>query len=329
MNYVWGTERRFNAYSDYFRKEFGERVQKLSINAGFTCPNRDGTSGRGGCTFCDNRAFSPSYNDACKPVTQQLNEGINFHKVRYRRVRKYLAYFQAYSNTYAPLEDLKRIYQPALDHPEVLGIVIGTRPDCVDAEKLDYFAELARKCFLVIEYGIESIRNETLERINRGHTFETAVWAINETSRRGIHCGAHMIIGLPGEGREQWIRSAEVLSELPLHSIKFHQLQIIKGTVIEKEYNQDPKQFVEFEVTEYLHLMADIIERLNPNFIVERIAGEVNPGTAAREGWGMRYDQVLTYFEKILEERNTWQGRLYLGKNGKMEGWNATVNNEQ
>ena len=314
MKFLWGTERRFNAYSDYFRREFGERVQKLSVNAGFTCPNRDGTKGRGGCSFCDNKAFSPSYNNACKPVTQQLNEGIEFHKVRYRRVNKYLAYFQAYSNTYAPLEELKKIYQPALDHPDVLGIVIGTRPDCVDEEKLDYFAELSRKCYLVLEYGIESVSNDTLGRINRGHTFESSVWAVNETSKRGIHSGGHMIIGLPGEDRDHWLQSAVSLSQLPLHSIKFHQLQIIKGTAMESEYINDPGRFKRFELREYLHLMADIIERLNPEFIVERVAGEVNPGTAVREGWGVRYDRVLTEFEKIMEERNTWQGRLYGGR---------------
>ncbi len=154
MEYSWGTERRFFAYADMLKQRFGERVQKLTVNAGFTCPNRDGTVGRGGCTFCDNRAFNPSYNQSCKPVLQQLDEGIKFHKVRYRRVKKYMAYFQAYSNTYAPLEELRSIYQPALDHPEVVGIVIGTRPDCVDSEKLDYFAELAKKTYLVIEYGI-------------------------------------------------------------------------------------------------------------------------------------------------------------------------------
>jgi len=311
MAYPWGTYRRFNAYSDYFRKVFGERVQKLSVNAGFTCPNRDGTVGRGGCAFCDNRAFNPSYNEACKPVRQQLDEGIAFHKNRYRKVRKYLAYFQAYSNTYAPLEELKVIYQPAMDHPDVVGIVIGTRPDCVDQEKLDYFEQLAKDLYLVIEYGIESINNTTLAAINRGHTFEATRHAIIETAARGIRTGGHMIIGLPGETREQWIRSVEVLSALPLHSIKFHQLQIIRGTAMERKYQDDPERFHFFEMEEYLQLMAGIIERLNPSIVVERIAGEVNPGTASRKGWGLRYDRILARFEEIMEERNTWQGRLY------------------
>jgi radical SAM protein (TIGR01212 family) len=311
MEYPWGTKRRFNAYADYFRKVFGERVQKLSVNAGFTCPNRDGTKGRGGCTFCDNRAFNPSYNEACKSVRQQLDEGIVFHKNRYRKVRKYLAYFQAYSNTYAPLEELKAIYQPAMEHPDVVGIVIGTRPDCVDHEKLDYFEQLAKERYLVIEYGIESIYDATLAAVNRGHTFEETRRAITETAARGINAGGHMIIGLPGETREQWLSSAEVLSGLPLHSIKFHQLQIIRGTVMERQYRADPGKFHFFEMEEYLQLMADIVEKLDPRIVVERIAGEVNPGTAAREGWGLRYDRVLSRFEEILEERNTWQGRLH------------------
>jgi radical SAM protein (TIGR01212 family) len=312
MEYPWGTNRRLNAYSDYFKLEFGGRVQKLTVNAGFTCPNRDGTVARGGCTFCDNSAFNPSYNDSRKPVLQQLNEGIEFHKVRYRRVKKYLAYFQAYTNTYAPLEDLKRIYLPALEHPDIVGIVIGTRPDCVDEEKLNYFEELAKKTYLVIEYGIESVDNVTLEAINRGHTFETTKWAIQETAKRNIRCGAHMIIGLPGEDRAHYLESAKLVSELPLHSIKFHQLQLIKGTAMAKEYAKDPDRFVAFEMEEYLQLMCDILEKINPAFVVERIAGEIGLDMAVREGWKIRYDQVLRRFEEILEERETWQGRLFV-----------------
>jgi len=311
MVYPWGTTRRFNAYADYFRKIFGERVQKLTVNAGFTCPNRDGTKSWGGCTFCDNRAFNPSYNETGKPVRQQLDEGIVFHRKRYRKVRKYLAYFQAYSNTYAPLEELKSTYQPAMEHPDVVGIVIGTRPDCIDSEKLDYFEKLARERYLVIEYGIESINDATLAAVNRGHTFEVTRKAIVDTAARGINVGGHMIIGLPGETREHWIQSAAVLSGLPLHSIKFHQLQLIKGTAMERQYRADPGKFYFFELEEYLQLMADVVEVLSPRLVVERIAGEVNPGTAAREGWGMRYDRVLARFEEILEDRETWQGRLY------------------
>ncbi len=315
MKYSWGTERRFNGYADYFRKIFGERVQKLTVNAGFTCPNRDGTVGRGGCTFCDNRAFNPSYNDPCKSVKQQLDEGIEFHRSRYRNVRKYLAYFQAYSNTYATLEHLKQVYQPALEHDDVIGVVIGTRPDCIDDTKLDYFEQLARETYLAIEYGIESVRNETLRAVNRGHTFEQTQEAIINTAARGIRTGGHMIIGLPGEDRSDWLKAAELLSALPLHSVKFHQLQIIRGTAMEKDYRKNPERYKLPGMEEYLSQMVEVIERLNPAIILERIAGEVVPGTAATEGWGVRYDQVLQRFEKILEERDTWQGKLYEPKN--------------
>lgn len=317
MKYAWGTTRRFNAYADYFRKEFGERLQKVTIDAGFTCPNRDGKVGRGGCTFCDNRAFNPSYNKATKPVTQQLDEGIGFHRRRYRRVTKFLAYFQAYSNTYAPLDKLKEIYRPALEHPRVEGIIIGTRPDCVDEEKLDYFAALAKETFLVLEFGIESVNNQILTEVNRGHNFEQTRWAIMETAARGIRCGGHMIIGLPGEKEEHWLKAAGILSGLPLNSVKFHQLQLIKGTAMEMDYRENPGKFRKFEMEEYLQLMAGIVERLRPTIVVERIAGEVNPGTAATEGWGVRYDQVLKRFEEILAEKDTWQGRLYSGVSGE------------
>lgn len=313
-DFPWNTERRFNAYSEYFKSKFGERVQKITIDAGFTCPNRDGTCGRGGCTFCDNRAFNPSYNRPDKPVLQQIDEGIRFHRNRYRKVRKYLAYFQTYSNTYASVEKMKSIYQPALDHPEIIGIVVGTRPDCVDDEKLDYFRKLSEDHYVVIEYGIESVFDRTLERVNRGHNFEATRRAIEATAERGIRTGGHIILGLPGEIKEDWISSAAILSELPLSGIKFHQLQLIKGTAMAMDYKKHPEDFVRFELNEYLEIAADIIERLNPEFIVERVAGEVSPSLSLMPGWGIRYDEVLRRFEHVLDQRDTWQGRLYQGK---------------
>jgi len=309
--YLWKSDRRFNACSDYFRQVFGGRVQKISIDAGFTCPNRDGTCGRGGCTFCDNSAFHPSYAVPEIPVVEQINRGIQFHKKRYRKVSKYLAYFQAYSNTHAPVEKLKEIYEPAMNHPDMIGIVVGTRPDCMDETKLDYFEQLSGSMYVVIEYGIESVFDRTLQRVNRGHDFIATVRALEATAQRGIRTGGHMIIGLPGETVADWLHSADILSGLPLSTIKFHQLQIIKGTTMADDYQRNPGDFITFGLDQYLHIMADILERLNPDIIVERIAGEVNPGMALREGWGLRYDEVLRRFENILQERNTWQGRLY------------------
>ena len=311
MNYPWGTERRLNAYSDYFRKRFGERVQKITIDAGFTCPNRDGTCGWGGCTFCDNRAFNPSYNHPDKSISEQIRQGMAFHRKRYRKATRYLAYFQAYTNTYAPLEELRRLYEQALAVPGIMGIVVGTRPDAVDKKILDYIQELSDRCYVVLEYGIESVFNRTLRRVNRGHDVEKSLWAVSETASRGIRTGGHVIIGLPGESRNDFISTAVELSRWPLNNIKFHQLQVIKGTAMEQEYREKPGDFVTFTLEEYLCLMMEIIERLNPGFVVERIAGEVSPGMGVREGWGIRYDRILAAFEDLLEEHDSWQGKKF------------------
>jgi len=285
------------------------------VDAGFTCPNRDGTLGRGGCTYCNNDAFKPSYCQPEKPVRQQIKEGITFHKVRYRRAEKYLAYFQAYSNTYADLDYLKRIYSEALDVPGVVGLVIGTRPDCVDDDKLDYFADLAEKVYLIIEYGIESCYDKTLERINRKHSYEQSAQAIQKTAQRGIRTGAHLIFGLPGETRDEMLQEVEIISGLPLNNVKFHQLQIIKGTRMAIDYENNPEAFKLFSWEEYREFMIDFMERLNPEFVVERITGEAPPRYLAGPRWGLkRTDQILNLFEQRLEERNTWQGRLYNDK---------------
>jgi len=311
MIYPWGTERRLNAYSDYFRRHFGQRVQKITIDAGFTCPNRDGTCGTGGCTFCNNRAFNPSYNHPEKPIRDQVLQGMAFHKKRYRKASQYLAYFQAYSNTYAPLDRLKTLYEEALQVPGIIGIVVGTRPDCVDPEKLDYFQQLSERCFVVVEYGIESVFNRTLERVNRGHDVEKSRWAVGETAERGIHVGGHLVVGLPGETRADCLETAELISTWPLSSVKFHQLQLVKGTPMAREYGENPSDFLEFGLEAYLQLMMEMLERLNPDFVVERIAGEVNPGMGLRKGWGLRYDAVLRAFENLLEKQDSWQGKYH------------------
>lgn len=310
--YPWGHNRRFNAYSNYFKKAFGERVQKVTIDAGFTCPNRDGSKGIGGCTYCNNDAFNPSYCVPDKTITQQINEGIEFHEKRYRRANKFLAYFQAYSNTYAPLKKLKTIYDEALSIPGITGLVIGTRPDCIDDEKLEYFQELSEKYYIILEYGIESTNNDTLKKINRGHTFEEAIKALQKTKQYGIKTGAHFIFGLPGESKEYSLSKAKTISSLPLDTVKFHQLQIIKGTAMEKEYKEHPGKFTFFELPEYIDFFIRFLERLNPKFVVERFAGEVPPRFLAGPGWGLiRNDQIINKFEKRLEELDTYQGRLF------------------
>ena len=303
--------KRYNTFVGYFKRKYGERLQKIVLDAGFTCPNRDGVVGTGGCTYCDNAAFHPSYSTAGKSLHQQLDEGIEFHKVRYRTTEHYLAYFQSFSNTYAPLERLKKLYMEALSHPKVVGIVIGTRPDCVDEEKLDFLAELAKEHVVIVEYGVESCHDETLRRINRGHDFETAKRAIEMTAARGIDVGVHFILGLPGETRQMMLDSCELINGLPIRSIKFHQLQIVKGTRMEKEYAEHPEDFERFTLEEYIDFFTDMLERLRPDLCIERFVGEVPPRFVNETPWGLiRNVEILRLLDKRLEERNTWQGHL-------------------
>lgn len=330
--------KRYNTFVGYFKRKYGERLQKIVLDAGFTCPNRDGTLGRGGCTYCDNAAFHPAYSTAGKSLHRQMDEGIEFHKVRYRTTEHYLAYFQAYSNTYAPLERLRSLYEEALRHPSVVGIVIGTRPDCVDVQKLDYLAELAggrimknwsrelsgdgssnagirTAPIVIVEYGIESCYDSTLLHINRGHDFATARRAVEMTAQRGIDVGAHFILGLPGETRRMMLDSCEMINSLPLRSVKFHQLQIVKGTRMEKEYAEHPENFERFTLDGYIDFFTDMLERLRPDLFIERFAGEVPPRFVNETPWGLiRNVELLRMLDSRLQERHTWQGRLYLEK---------------
>ncbi len=315
MSYPWGDNRRFNSYSNYFTKQFGGRVQKISIDAGFSCPNRDGKISTGGCTFCSNAAFNPSYCRPEKSIRQQIEEGIEFHQKRYRRANQYLAYFQPFSNTYKPLAELKRIYSEALEVPSILGIVIGTRPDLIDEAILQHLNEIQKTHYVMLEYGVESVYDETLRCVNRGHDFATAEKAIRMTADYGIPCGAHFIFGLPGETKAMMLDAADIISRLPLTTIKFHQLQIFKDTKMAEEYQLHPVHFHLFDLEEYIDFVIDFAERLNPDIVIERFAGEVPPRYLVSEPWmKLRYDAVLSRIEKRMEERGSWQGRLYLEK---------------
>lgn len=332
--------RRYNSYVGHFRRLYGARLQKVVIDAGFTCPNRDGTAGHGGCTFCDNAAFHPAYSSAGKPISVQIDEGVEFHRGRYRNTTAYLAYFQSYSNTYAPLERLREVYLAALAHPSVAGIVIGTRPDCVDGEKLDFLRDLAegrviegwrrempvparssgeeggtlvfRKPVVIVEYGIESCYDRTLRRVNRGHDFATARRAVEMTAERGLDCGAHFILGLPGESRQMMLDECGMINGLPLTTVKFHQLQIVRGTAMAGEYAAHPHDFESFTLDGYLDFFVDMLERLRPDLCIERFAGEVPPRFVDGEPpWGLvRNAELLRMLERRLEARDTWQGRL-------------------
>lgn len=317
--------KRYNTFVGYYKRVYGERLQKLVIDAGFTCPNRDGTVGYGGCSFCDNAAFHPSYSTAGKSIAAQIDEGIEFHQVRYRNTKHYLAYFQSYSNTYAPLPRLKELYLEALSHPHIVGIVIGTRPDCIDEEKLDWLAELKagralpdwrRDGFgspvVKVEYGIESCYDATLLRVGRGHDVAAAERAVRLSAERGLDPGAHFILGLPGESRSMLVDQCSFISSLPLHSVKFHQLQLVKGTRIEKEFVDVPQDFLRLDLPEYLDLVVDILERLRPDLYIERVAGEVPPRFVNETQWGLiRNFQILHLLDDCLSGRDTWQGRLF------------------
>ncbi len=317
--------KRYNTFVGYYKRLYGERLQKLVIDAGFTCPNRDGTVGYGGCSFCDNAAFHPSYSTSGKSIAQQIDEGIEFHQVRYRNTRHYLAYFQSYSNTYAPLQRLKSLYLEALSHPQIVGVVIGTRPDCVDEEKLDWLAELKdgkvlhqwhRDGFLApvvkVEYGIESCYDQTLLRVGRGHDVAAAERAVRLSAERGLEPGAHFILGLPGESRDMLVEQTAFINSLPLHSVKFHQLQIVRGTKIEKEYAAVSQDFLRLDLPDYLDLVIDILERLRPDLYIERVAGEVPPRFVNETQWGLiRNFQILHLLDSRLSSRATWQGRLF------------------
>ena len=303
-------EIRYNDLSAYLSAHFPYKVQKISLNAGFTCPNRDGTVGYGGCTYCNNQTFNPAYCKTEKTVTEQLVEGKQFFARKYPEM-KFLAYFQAYTNTYAELEELKRKYKEALQVKDVVGIVIGTRPDCMPDTLLDYLEELNQRTFLIVEYGVESTDNDTLKRINRGHTFEVAEEAIRKTAARGIRVGAHIILGLPGETNDQLIKQAGVLSALPLTTLKLHQLQLIKGTRMAHEFEMQPEDFHLYSADEYIDLVIDYVEHLRPDLVLERFVSQSPKELLIAPDWGLKNHEFTDKVKKRMRERDAWQGKKY------------------
>ena len=297
----------YNDYGSWIRSQFSFCVQKISIDGGFSCPNRDGTVSAGGCTFCDNRTFNPSYCNPAKSIREQIQTGKDFFARKYPTMR-YIAYFQAYSNTYAPLDTLRRRYEEALSQDGVVGIVIGTRPDCVTEEALDYIEELSRRTFVIVEYGIESVDNATLKRINRGHTFECSRDAIIATHERGILTGGHIILGLPGETAEDNIRQATEISALPLDILKLHQLQIIRGTQLAEDYLSKP--FKLYTADEYIDVCIRYIERLRKDLVLERFVSQSPADMLIAPKWGIKNHEFTDRLVNELKRRRTWQGRL-------------------
>ena len=306
---------RYNDFAGFLAGEFPFKVQKISVNAGFTCPNRDGTKGFGGCTYCNNQTFNPAYCRDDRSVTMQLEEGKRFFARKYPQM-KYLAYFQAYTNTYGELELLKRMYEEALAVEGVVGLVIGTRPDCMPDSLLDYLEEVNRRTFLLVEYGIESADDRTLERINRGHSFACTEDAVRRTAARGIRTGGHVILGLPGESREDLIKQAERLSELPLTTLKMHQLQLIRGTRMAHEYALHPEEFHLFSADEYIDLVIDYVEHLQPDLILERFVSQSPRELLIAPDWGLKNHEFTDRVKKRMKERDAWQGKAYRKADG-------------
>ncbi|MDR2910383.1 MAG: TIGR01212 family radical SAM protein [Bacteroidales bacterium] len=308
-NFFWGHKNRYNDFPAFFRKKFSKRVQKVSIDAGFTCPNRDGTKGEGGCTYCNNKTFNPSYCNLETSITGQIEKGIGFFSKKYSTM-KFLAYFQAYTNTYAPLDNLKCLYEEALQHPKIIGLVISTRPDVINEELLEYLTELSKKSYIMVELGLESHLDRSLKYINRGHTFAESVLALQQISAHGINNCAHLILGLPNETRTDWLEQAKIISNLPVNNLKLHQLQIHKGTAMEMQLKKNPEQFHFFSVEEYVELVVDYLELLNPRIVVERFVSQSPPEMLLAPKWGIKNFEFAAKVEKRLNERDTWQGRL-------------------
>lgn len=301
----------YNEFPLFLKRYFPYKVQKISLNAGFTCPNRDGTKGQGGCTYCNNQTFNPEYCRTEKTIKVQLEEGKRFFAHKYPEM-KYLAYFQAYTNTYAGLESLKRKYEEALSVDDVVGLVIGTRPDCMPDELLQYLENLNRQTFLLVEYGIETTCDETLKRINRGHTYADTVETVQRTAARGILTGGHVILGLPGESYDDMVSQAGVLSELPLTTLKMHQLQLIRGTRMAYEYEQNPAGFHLFnDVNEYIELVIDYIEHLRPDIVPERFVSQSPRELLIAPDWGLKNYEFTARVQKRMKERGAYQGRMY------------------
>ena len=296
----------YKEFGTWLQAELGCKAQKLSVDAGLTCPNRDGTLGRGGCTFCDNRTFNPAYCRQGGSITDQLEAGKRFFARKYPKM-KYLAYFQSYSNSYGTLSHLKELYEEALRVPDVVGLVVGTRPDCMPDALLEYLEELNRRTFLLVEYGVESANEETLVRVNRGHTFAQARECIIRTAQRGIRVGVHMILGFPWETRSELIRQAQLIASLPITTLKLHQLQVIRGTQLAREYELHPWPLPTAE--EYVDLVLEYISHLPPSLVLERFVSQSPPEYVIAPRWGLKNHEFSALVKKAIQKRSTQLGQ--------------------
>lgn len=307
----FNNNKRYNDYSSFIKEQFSERVQKISLDTGFTCPNRDGTKGVGGCTYCNNNTFNPGYCKPDKSITQQLDEGIAIFSKKYK-TQRYLAYFQAYTNTYADINLVKQLYNEAINHPEVIGLVIGTRPDCINEDLINFLSDLSKENFISLEFGVESTLDRSLESINRCHTYQETVDAYDLANNKGLHLGAHMIIGLPGESRDDILNHAIELSKLPINSLKLHHLQVVKHTMMAIQYKENPDQFHFYTVDEYIDLITEFVALLRPDIIIERFISQSPFRLLIAPNWnGLKNFEIVAKIENTLIEKDLWQGKNY------------------
>lgn len=308
MNFIG---KRYIDYNSFVKSHFGERVQKISLDVGFSCPNRDGSKGYGGCTYCNNNTFNPDYCEPQKSIAEQLQEGIEFFAKRDKN-KKFLAYFQAYTNTYSDLDSLKAMYQEALSVPKVVGLVIGTRPDCISDEVIDYLGELSKDYFVSLDFGVESTNEKTLLHINRCHTFADTIATYKKCMNKGFHLGAHIIMGLPGESKEDLLQHAVELSKLPITTLKIHHLQIVKNSVMAVQYKRNPDAFNLFGLEDYIDFVTEFIGYLRPDIVIERFISEAPKDLLVAPKWGgIRKQEILDRIDQKLQAKNTWQGKFY------------------
>jgi len=305
------TGKRYLDYSSFIKSTFGERVQKIALDIGFSCPNRDGSKGYGGCTYCNNNTFNPDYCEPTKSIKEQLEQGISFFSKKYK-TQQYLAYFQAYTNTYSDLESLKKMYEEALNVDGVIGLVIGTRPDCISEEIIDYLSFLSKKYFISLEFGVESTLNRTLQNVNRCHTFEESKITFEKCKDKGFDLGAHLIIGLPGETKNELLNHAKEISKLPINTLKLHHLQIVKNSVMEVQYKRNPENFNLFTSENYIDFITDFIGYLRPDIIIERFISEAPQDLLIAPKWNnLKNFEIVAKIDKKLIEKNTWQGKFH------------------
>jgi len=302
--------KRYLDYSSFIKLQFGERVQKIALDIGFSCPNRDGSKGFGGCTYCNNNTFNPDYCEPQKSIQEQLELGIQFFSKK-KDYNHYLAYFQAYTNTYSDIESLKKMYQEALKVPNIIGLVIGTRPDCISDEVIDYLSFLSKKYFIALEFGVESTNEKTLFAVNRCHTFEETKTTFEKCKNKGFHLGAHIILGLPGETKEELLNHAIEISKLPIDTLKIHQLQIVKNSVMAIQHKRNPENFNLFTVENYIEFIAEFITYLRPNIIIERFTSETPSDLLIAPKWGLKNFEMVAKIDSYLAKNNLWQGKLY------------------